>query len=74
MNHLLIRNLSIALFGLGTTVHAQWFYEMGLSRNTYGAFKVDNQLASGASSTEFVPYKGLRYAYHQGGEGTRSGL
>ena len=60
MNHLLIRNLCIALFALGTTVHAQWFYEMGLSRNTYGAFKADNQLVSGASSTEFVPYKGLR--------------
>ncbi len=60
MNHLLIRNLCIALFALGTTVHAQWFYEMGLSKNTYNGFQNIGQPSAAVTSTRFVPSKGLR--------------
>ena len=60
MNYLLIRNLCIVFFALSPMLHAQWFYEMGLSRNTFDSYAIDDAANTVPLKTSFIPYKGLR--------------
>ena len=55
-----VKLVFIALFfALSPAAQAQWFYEMGLSRNTFESYDIDNTNTA-VFNSEFIPYKGLR--------------